>query len=202
MRTLSRRDIGSALATGFTTGIIGWQILAHLRQPLPLGLSPVYLVYVVPVLWLAGVQLGYFLSAYLRPFAQFGRFACIGFANAMVDFGVLNLGMALTGINSGIILSFMKAFSFLIATVHSYIWNKYWAFDASRSAVTGREVASFAGVTATSLAVNVIVFSIVSALQPASFSPDVWANIGAVISSAAALIFSFTGFRLFVFKRK
>jgi putative flippase GtrA len=202
MRTLSRRDIGSALATGFTTGIIGWQILVYLGTRLPLGLEPVFLVYIVPVCWLAGVQLGYFLGQYLRPFTQFGRFACIGFANAMVDFGVLYLGIAMTGLVGGFGYTVLKSISFIVATIHSYIWNKYWAFDAGRGAITSREVISFVGVAASSLVVNVAVASFVNLLRPAGFTPEAWAGVGAVAGSAAALVFSFTGFRLFVFKRK
>lgn len=202
MKTLSARDISSSLVTGFTTGIIGWRILLFLGHPLPFNLPPGLLVPLVPVLWLAGVKLGYILGAVFRPFVQFGRFAAIGFANAAVDFGVLYAFIAATGDASGGAYTAFKAVSFSVATVHSYLWNKYWAFDAAGSRGGQREVAAFLSVAVTSLLVNVGAASAVVALRPETFAVASWAGIGAVVGSAAALIFSFTGFRLFVFKRR
>lgn len=202
MRTLSRRDVWSALATGLTTGIIAWRILVYLGKALPLGIAPGILVWLVPLCWLAGVQLGYALAPLFRPMAQFGKFAAIGFANAAVDFGVLYLFIGLTGHTSGLSYTLFKTVSFSVATVHSYLWNKYWAFDAGRQAASGREIGSFVGVSLVSLAINVGIASTVNALQPASVSAVAWAGVAAIIGSAAALVFSFAGFRMFVFKKK
>jgi putative flippase GtrA len=202
MRIVTRKDVLSAVATGFTTGVIGWRILVFLGRTLPAGIDPVILVPLVPVVWLAGVQFGYILSAWFRPFAQFGRFACIGFANALVDFGVLYVLIAYSGQAEGTAYSVFKALSFAFATIHSYLWNKYWAFDAARTSGGSREVASFVAVALASLLVNVAAASLVVALRPAPVSADAWAGIGAVVGSAAALVFSFTGFRVFVFRKK
>jgi putative flippase GtrA len=202
MRTLSRRDIVSSLITGLTTGAIAWGILSYLGRGLPFGFPSAALVVVVPLAWLAGVQLGYALGVWFRPFIQFGRFACIGFANAAVDFGVLYLGIALTGGTTGAAYTLLKSFSFAVAVLHSYVWNKTWAFDASKSRGGSREAASFVGVALAGLLVNVAVASLVVAVHPSGFEPRAWAGVGAVTGSAAALIFSFIGFRVFVFKRK
>ncbi|MCC6934190.1 MAG: GtrA family protein [Candidatus Yanofskybacteria bacterium] len=202
MRSLSSRDVSSALVTGFTTGIIAWRILLFLGHPLPFGIAPGVLVPLIPALWLAGVQLGYLLGMVFRPFVQFGRFAAIGFANAAVDFGVLYAFIAATGLATGGAYAAFKAVSFSVATVHSYLWNKYWAFDAGRSRGGQREVLAFLGVALSSLLVNVGAASVVVALRPATFAVASWAGIGAVVGSAAALVFSFTGFRLFVFNRR
>jgi putative flippase GtrA len=202
MRIVNQKDVLSAVVTGLTTGVIGWRILVYLGSVLPMGINPVVLVVAVPVAWVTGVQLGYFLSAFFRPFAQFGRFACIGFANALVDFGVLYVLIAWSGLAAGGAYTFFKAISFSFATVHSYLWNKYWAFDASRTAGGGRELLSFIGVALSSLLVNVIAASLVVAVRPASFAAASWAGVGAIVGSATALIFSFMGFRLFVFRKK
>lgn len=203
MRIVSRRDVYSALATGLTTGVIAWQILVFLGRPLPFGIVPSVLVWLVPLLWIAGVQLGYFLGQFLSFFTQFGKFAAIGFANAMVDFGVLYLFIASTGITSGVEFALFKAFAFLVALVHSYFWNKFWAFEAGASRGGGRELVSFAVVSGLALAVNVGVASAVVELIPAvgGLDPAAWAGIGAVAGSAAALVFSFAGFKYFVFRR-
>ena len=115
MRMLSKKDVVAALVTGLTTGLIGWQVLDYLGKSLPGGIHPSVLPFIVPVLWVLGVQLGYVLGAFMRPFTQFGRFACIGFANAAVDFGVLYIGIALTGETSGIAYTAMKTVSFTVA---------------------------------------------------------------------------------------
>jgi putative flippase GtrA len=202
MRILSRRDIAFSLITGLTTGIIAWRILVFLGRVLPLGADPVILVTLVPVLWLVGVQFGYALAGLFRPMAQFGRFAAIGFANAAVDFGVLYLFIGLTGLVSVTAYAAFKAVSFLVATTHSYFWNKRWAFDASRSRGGSGELARFIGVALASVVVNVAVASLIVAARPVSFDAAAWAGISAIAGSAIALIFSFAGFRIFVFKKK
>jgi putative flippase GtrA len=90
----------------------------------------------------------------------------------------------------------------MVATVHSYFWNKYWAFEAGRSRGGAREAASFFSVALGAILVNVGVASLVVALRPASMDAEVWAGIGAIAGSATALILSFVGFRLFVFGKK
>lgn len=202
MKIIDTRDIRSALITGLTTGIIGWRVLVYLGQMLPLGISPVVLVFLAPIAWVAGVQLGYFLGTVFRPFIQFGRFVAIGFSNAAVDFGVLYILIASTGLAAGLAYSAFKAISFSVATVHSFYWNKNWAFEAGASHGGGREVASFLAVAVVSLLVNVTVASIVVALRPAGVEVELWAGIGAVAGAAAAIVFSFTGFRVFVFHKK
>jgi putative flippase GtrA len=202
MKLLSRRDIVSALITGLTTGVIAWGIISYFGAPLPLGLGfGGILVALLPMLWLAGVQLGYVLGMFFPPFTQFGRFVAIGFANAMVDFGILYLLISQTGVAEGLAFSAFKTFSFMVATVHSYIWNKYWAFEAGSSRGGTREAASFFSVALTALLVNVGVASLVVALRPAGIETQVWAGVGAIAGSATALILSFVGFRIFVFKK-
>ncbi|HXV26599.1 MAG TPA: GtrA family protein [Candidatus Paceibacterota bacterium] len=203
MRTLDRRDIVSALATGLTTGVIGWRILAFLGRPLPLGVDPFVLVPLVPFLWLAGVQLGYFLGRFMAFFTRFGRFAAIGFANAAVDFGVLYLLIGVTGFAAGVWFTVFKTFSFLVAMTHSYFWNKNWAFDSGSSRGGSREVLTFAAVSVLSLVVNVGVASaVVNVVGPlGGLDANAWAGIGAIAGSAVALIFSFAGYKMFVFHK-
>ncbi len=202
MKILTKRDVSSALITGLTTGVIAWLILGYLGKSLPLGLPAVSLVVIVPLLWVAGVQLGYFLAMYMPPFAQFGKFAAIGFANAMVDFGVLYLLIDLTGQAGGYAYSAMKACSFLVATVHSYFWNKTWTFDSGNRPTTAREAGSFLAVSVASLLVNVAAASLTVAVGPlGGLDVKAWAGVGAIVGSAVALIFNFFGLKIFVFRR-
>ncbi|MEK7583174.1 MAG: GtrA family protein [Patescibacteria group bacterium] len=206
MRTLSKRDISLAIVTGLTAGLIAWAVLAYLQKSLPLGFGPAWLVLVIPTLWLAGVQLGYFLGRWLPFFDQFGKYAAIGFTNFAVDAGVFNLLISLTQVTAGPGYAAQKTASFVIAVTHSYGWNRWWAFrrdtDARGKASAKREFLKFLAVNILALIVNVGVATIVVSVlhRPDTVTPEVWANVGSIIGSAAALIFSFIGLRLIVFK--
>ena len=202
MKILTRKDTLSALVTGLTTGIVAWRILVYLDIGLPLGIPTWTLAVAVPAIWIFGVQLGYTVSAYWRPMAQFGRFAAIGFANTAVDFGLLYVFIGLTDLAAGSAYALFKAFSFTVATVHSYFWNKFWAFEAGASRGGSREVARFAAVALASVLVNTVTASVVVALRPGAIAAAPWAGVGAAAGSAVALIFSFIGFRVFVFRKK
>ncbi len=203
---LSKRDLVSALVTGLTTGLIVWRLVAYLKGESSIGGIPlVAAVVVVPLLWLAGVEFGYILGRWVRFFNQFGRYAAIGFTNAAVDFGVFNLLYATAGItlaNHALFLTF-KATSFIVASLHSYFWNKTWAFEAGSSRGGFREFITFFGVTLVSLAVNAgTAFLVALAYEPSlGISQPLWANVSLVVGSAVALAFSFIGFKILVFKK-
>lgn len=63
---------------------------------------------------------------------QLSRFVGIGFLNAAVDFAIFNILIAATGIAEGVGASVIKAVSFTFAVLHSFYWNKYWAFQKSQ----------------------------------------------------------------------
>lgn len=199
MKLLSRRDIAYAIITGLTTGIIAALVLSFLHQTLPFGISSGWLIPVIPILWIVGVQLGYSLGEWIGFFNQFGKFVAIGFTNFAVDAGVLNLMIAGTGIAGGAWYSVFKTISFVVAVTHSYFWNRRWTFTSTGSA--GAEFAKFFAVMVASAAVNVGVASlVVHVFPPAGADPKVWANLGAVAGSAVVLIFSFVGFKIVVFR--
>ncbi|KKU89652.1 MAG: hypothetical protein UY20_C0007G0008 [Candidatus Yanofskybacteria bacterium GW2011_GWA1_48_10] len=203
MNKFGKKDLGFAIITGLITGLILWRILYFLRPDL--FASPAWAVgfiIVIPILWILGVLLGYFLGQWFPFFNQFGKFAAIGFTNAAVDFGILNLLIAYTGHTSGRGYSIEKTASFCVALISSYVWNKYWAFDSAESRGGGREFGKFVMVTIAAFIVNVSVASlVVNYMSPVlNFSPETWANVGAVIGSAVALVVSFVGFKKAVFK--
>ena len=198
---MTSSDILYSVITGLTTGIIAWRILMFLEKPRIRGFSTAWLIIASPIGWLVGVWLGYFLAQWYPFFGQFGKFVAIGFTNAAIDFGVLNLFIAYTHHARGFRFTLYKGASFIIATIHSYVWNKYWAFQ-SHSVTSGVEVANFLIVTLAALFVNVTAASIVVNLIPRQFgmSEKAWATFGAIIGSATALVLSFVGFRIIVFK--
>ena len=198
----SKKDLMFSLVTGLITGFAVWRIFNFLDVSRFQDISFAWFLLLVPVLWIAGVNLGYFLGKWLVFFNQFGKFAAIGFTNAAVDFGVLNLLIANSDISSGGWYSVFKAISFISAIIPSYFWNKYWAFQATES-VSGFEFAKFISVAIVSIFINNGVASFtVNYIDPVyGLGPYVWANVGAVAGSAVALIFSFIGFKVAVFKK-
>lgn len=202
----TKRDLVGSLFTGLTAGIIVWRLAVYLKGTNVLfGVPLVLLVVFIPLLWAAGVNLGYFLSKWFGFFRQFGRYAAIGFTNAAVDFGVFNLLHATSGVSIRERVWFVsfKAVSFIIAVLHSYFWNKTWAFEATESRVSVREVSTFFAVMGLALLVNTSVsYAVVQAYNPLiGIAEKIWANIGLVAGSAAALVFSFVGFKIIVFKK-
>ena len=216
--------------TGFYAGLIAWQVFIYLGiKELGFGqvCSPVavvppicwyqyyiswnWLPLIIPILWILGVKLGYFLGRWMPFFNQFGRFAAIGFTNFIVYTGILNIFIWRTGIVSGRWYSIFVAVSFIVGTVHSFAWNKYWVFSAESGSASGgpnsgggTEFGKFITVSIIAGLINVGVASfIVNYIHPIlGITPEGWANIGGVAGSAVALIFSFVGFRLLVFKKK
>src|SRR3989344_5524998 len=131
----TKKDFYFSVTTGLITGFIAWRIFVFLELPELMGLSYAWLTVFVPVLWVLGVNLGYFLGQWLAFFNQFGKFSAVGFTNAAVYFGILNILISWSDINRGAWYSVFVALSFIIGTTHSYFWNKFWVFQATDNGV-------------------------------------------------------------------
>lgn len=198
-----KKDLIFSLITGLTTGLVGWKVLLFLGRTDVFGYSLAWLIVIIPVTWFIGVNFGYFLGKWMPFFNQFGRFVAVGFTNAAVDFGVLNLQISLTGIESGWHYSVFKSVSFIIGVTHSYIWNKYWVFEAGQSGGGRSELVKFLAVNVVAIIVNVGIASfVVNYVDPiGGLNTKIWANVGAVVGSAFAISLTFVGARLIVFKK-
>lgn len=64
---------------------------------------------------------------------QFLRFACIGLLNTALDFLLLNAISKALGIAQGIPLGVIDFFSFSMAVVQSYLWNRTWTFGKEQN---------------------------------------------------------------------
>lgn len=199
----SRKDLLFSIITGFYAGLVIWRILVFLGRPDFWGVSFAWLIVVVPVLWVLGVNLGYFLGRWMPFFNQFGKFSAIGFTNFSVYWGIFNLFIASTNIAAGIWYSVFVGIAFIAGAIHSYVWNKYWVFESGISGGRSTEFVKFITVSVASGLVNVGVASFIVNVSGPQFGirPEGWANVGGVAGSAVALVFSFIGFRLLVFKK-
>lgn len=186
---------------GMVAGLSSLSILNNLGFKLDISRSAGAVI-----IFMILTQLGYFTAYYLRSripvFFQFIKFAIIGGMNTMLDLGILNLLIFISGIAAGVYYSIFKSISFSIAVTSSYFWNKYWTFqDFSRPQL--KEIMKFLFVNIIGFIMNVGIASIMVNVvgAPAGFSAEIWANIGAVSATLVGLFWNFIGMKLIVFKR-
>lgn len=203
LQKFTKRDLGFATLTGLIAGIIAWRIFEVLKTPEFSNLPWIALTAIIPILWVLGVLLGYLLGQWLDFFNQFGKFAAIGFTNFAVTAGVLNIFLSFTNYTSGVGYSFISGISFMVGVLSSYVWNKFWVFWSNNNQGGRQEFVKFFTVTIIAFIVNVASASfVVNYIRPPiNMDTHQWANIGAVAGSAVALIFSFVGFKVAVFKK-
>jgi putative flippase GtrA len=198
-----KRDTVLALIAGFLTGalaipiVINVGLAAVLRVPLSL-LPPIGAALFVLALLVASL-----VAARAPSLFEFTKFAMTGVLNAGVDFGGLNSLMLLTGVASGRGFIAFKSISVTLGVINSYLWNKYWTFEAANSSGARRELISFMVVTLIAVAVNVagadVIVNVIGA--PAGVSAKLWANVGAISGAGLTLFTNFFGYKFFVFKK-
>ncbi|OGM99287.1 MAG: hypothetical protein A2915_02530 [Candidatus Yanofskybacteria bacterium RIFCSPLOWO2_01_FULL_41_34] len=203
----SKKDFYFSVTTGLITGFSAWRIFEYLEVAKFGNYSFAWFLLIVPVLWILGVNLGYFLGRWLAFFNQFGKFAAVGFTNAAIYFSILNILIHLSGFNKGIGYSVFIAIAFIIATGHGYFWNKFWVFSVScresdKQNIDG-ELGKFFSVYIIAGLINTgIASGLVNLMDPLfGLTNDQWANFGGIAGSAVALIVSFIGVKTAVFKK-
>ena len=139
----------------------------------------------------------------VRTFKEFVRFGAVGVSGTIIDFGILNTLIYITGHASGVWFPLFKGASTLIALVNSYIWNRKWTFRSQNDA-KAVEFGKFFVVSLIGLGINVGVASFIVNIipRPVSFSPQLWANIGAASAISFSLIWNFLCYKFVVFNHK
>src|SRR3989344_4439493 len=128
MTQITGKDYSVGALVGFLTGVFAIPVSVNV------GIDSKSILIAMPgavaVLFAFGVWLGAFLSRFMGFFAQFGKFAAVGFLNTAIDFGLLNFLSKATGITAGLFLGGINVPAAAIAMVNSYLWNKFWVFQA------------------------------------------------------------------------
>jgi len=215
----TKKDYLVAIVAGFVTAIFLLPSLKNIQIG-GVGLK-IALPIIVPILWIVGLWLGKFLSRFLVVFYQLAKFAIVGFLNTAIDFGVLNLISILTGLTSGFLIGGVNIPGFILASVNSYFWNKFWVFRRPSEALLARRSLGVAGakeegakidfsdfftfalVVIVGVFINggivVLLTTFVSPL--AGLSPERWLNVAKVFATAVSLVWNFLGFKFLVFKK-
>jgi putative flippase GtrA len=213
---LSKRDLVAVTAIGAEVGILFQPIILNLWSDIATGMESA--AGFVPPQWAvhAGAFVGftvlaplalsilYLLSRKIAIFYQIGKFAAVGSSNAFVDIGLLNL-ISLFVLLDKASLEFkaVAAGTAFVATVNSFLWNKFWAFEAGKSAEKPlMELVKFYAVTGFSALVNGTVTGIVASLVlDSGMSDGLATNIGKLGGIFSALAFNFLGYKFIVFKK-
>ncbi len=201
-----KSDILSSLVLGELVAVFLLLISRNLERDIPvldILVKSKWLVFgILPVLAITGVYGTFRLGRRKPVIFQFGKYVTIGITNTAIDFGILNLLMSVTNIESGHYYTLFKSLSFLTAIMNSYVWNKFWTFQHIETAF-GKEFIQFITISGIGFGINVLVASfIVNFIGPmGGISPRLWANIGALAAITISVVWNFLGYKFIVFKK-
>lgn len=196
---MSKRDLGFSLTAALVTAVFLLPTLANTgfynRLPFPL----ILLFIIFPIIAVFGMFVAYFIGRKIAIIWQLAKFAFVGVLNTAIDFGILNLLMALAGVTSGVGIILMNATSFSTAVVNSYFWNRGWVFSASKR----NNFIIFVAVTLIGLSINTGVVYVLTTFVPPILvkSATQWANLAKILATGLSLIWNFAGYKLVVFKK-
>lgn len=128
------------------------------------------------------------------------KFVLVGALNTLIDFGVLNLLVWLTGITGGWAIAPLNAISFFCAVINSYFWNKFWTFKVKGG--FAKEFSQFLVISLIGIGINTgIVVAGTSLISPlAGLSPTLWVNFVKVLATFVSMTWNFLGYKFIVFK--
>jgi putative flippase GtrA len=131
-----------------------------------------------------------------RERSRFLRFAAVGAIGAVVDFGVMNLLVALTGAS----LVVAGGVSFLAAIISNFTWNRYWTYPDSRTRPLARQLGMFTVVSVIGLVIRIptldllepVLLRLFEALRLPLFTPDFLAkNVTLAIAVVIVMFWNF-----------
>jgi putative flippase GtrA len=198
---MPRKDLTCGFIIGGAVGLLIQPILAnnispaHLTPVIRIGIFFFFLVLAPLGLWIAKL-----ISRWMPALYQFAQFGAVGTLNSFIDLGVLNIETHFNGtaLISNTLFATFKAVSFLFATTNSFVWNKYWTFNAKEK-TNAKEVSTFYLVALVGWGLNVVAATLVKAYGPAT---TVWITVAAPIGGIiASFLWDFLGYKYLVFKK-
>jgi putative flippase GtrA len=135
---------------------------------------------------------------------RFSKFSVVGFMNALVDIGTLNLFLWLASTRDPYLLALYNGVALVLANLNSYVWNTRWTFRGRAKRRDPRQRVLFALQALANIAVSNGLFFVL--IRPILIYTDVPAylagNVAKIISVVVASIISFFVLRYVVFSRK
>lgn len=198
---ISRVDVIASLIIGEASALLMLLVGRNITLPDEVRNYLYLLPYVFP-LFTGAVMVAGALAARVLPFLkQLTKFGLVGGFNFLIDLGVLNLLIALTGISSGFGASVFKGMAFITAVVSSFLWNKFWTFQALSVDDAARQFLRFFVVTSIGFLFNVGTFTLFNDYigPQAAIDPKTWASVSAAGAAGIGLVWNFLGYKFLVF---
>lgn len=192
---MERRDTRGSLVVALFIASLG----TFLVWALELTSLSLYLVWggLFMLVWCA-IGVGLFISSFIPSLFRIVKFALVGGANTFVDLSVLNLLMMASGVYEGLLFGLFKGVSFLVALLHSYVWNAYWTFQDSE--VNKKKVNLFIIISLGGLVVNVVsAYGIQLLFVSLGFSGQLFSTVAALGAVALSMVWNFVGYSKKVF---
>lgn len=134
-----------------------------------------------------------------KHFKQILKFGIIGLVNTLIDFGLFNLLVTLTGIHNGWQVGLLNVIAVITAMTNSFLLNRQWTFyDRDRN--TGHSLLRFAVVSSIGILINSLVVAGV-ALFASSLPVSIYIilNVGKIIGALFSSTWNFIAYRNWVF---
>lgn len=134
---------------------------------------------------------------------RFSKFSAVGFSNAVVDIGTLNLLLWLEPTREAWLLSVYNGVALVLANINSYLWNSLWTFRGRSNFGRRQNVLFFLQALINISVSNGLFYVLVRFLLVYDVVPGWLAgNTAKVISIAVASVISFFLMRYLVFSHK
>lgn len=133
---------------------------------------------------------------------RFGKFSAVGFSNALVDVGVLNLLIWLYPSDSSLEFALYNVAGLALANTNSYVWNTLWTFRG-RTRGDAKQKGLFSLQALANVGINAGLFwaSISLILGYTALSSTVGGNLAKVLSTVTAFTVSFFILQYLVFPK-
>ena len=135
---------------------------------------------------------------------RFSKFTIVGFINAFVDIGTLNLFLWFASTRDPSVLALYNGVALVLANVNSYLWNTRWTFKGRAKRRDPRQRTLFTVQALFNICVSNALFFLL--IRPVLVYTEVPAylagNVAKLISVAVASTISFFLLRYVVFSRK
>lgn len=168
--------------------------------------------YVISLILLFGTIIGIIIAGFIGKkipiILQVSKFGVVGILNTLVDIGIINLLSGTFDVYKGGFLIPLNIISFSLATVNSYIWNKYWTFkrnNESGEPTTEKkkyEFLRFITISILGLLINTGVVYILTSINFADLDQKLWLNISKLLATVIAMTWNFVGYKFIVFSKK
>ena len=150
-----------------------------------------------------GVIVAGFIGRSVPVIWQIAKFGLVGVLNTAVNFAVLNILIAATGIDMGNGFAVLTGIAFVVAVTNSFFWNEHWVF-AGRQDNQARQFLTFFIVSLVALGGVALIgkFMTQYIAPPASLDSKQWANVAAVVGVVFSLVWNYLGYKFIVFRKK